>query len=531
MGKLSRMGATPRQRSPIQTTEERARTFEGALGHVRDAKSELFVLGAANFVTEDTFYEGAGERDARFRALVHKVAAEDPAWVAGFARYLRTELNMRSASLVLAAETVAAKMPGARGVVSSVLVRPDEPGAILGYWLGTYGRPIKIAMDRGIIDALPRLFTERNSIKYDGKGQTFRFGDVIELVRPKPKDDYQAILYRYFVDAAHGNANEIPDTLETLKADAKLWSLTPAERESQAAEPTELQEWLTLAGFTWERYASWIGRPLNAEDWAALVPNMGLMAIVRNLRNMDSAGISEETAAQITAKLGNVEDVKRSRQLPFRYYTAWREVQGMRWGPALEQALNLSLENVPELHGRTLIMIDHSGSMSSGYITARSTVQPRELADVFGIALAVRADKADVFVYDNNAVQVDVRPGASVLRMIERLPHLGGGTQTLNLLARLYNGQDRVVIVTDEQAFDPNRTAWYGYDDRYRRTQNGDPIDAITVPIYTFNIGGYRVAQFSSENNRHTFAGLSDSSFTILKALESGKNGQWPWEG
>lgn len=517
MGKLARMGQTTRKHSPIQTTEQKAFTYEGHLGSVRDAKSELFVLGAANLVSEDTFYEGASERDARFRALIRKVADEDPTWLAGFAKYLRTELNMRSAALVLAAEYVKTGAPGGRRVVESVLVRPDEPGAMLGYWLGTYGRPIKVAMRRGIRDALPRLYTEKNTIKYDGKGQVFRFGDVIELVRPKPRNEVQAVLYRHLVDRTHDHATETPSELAVLRNDAAMFAMNPIERKSLADGPG-LRARIESSGMTWERYASWIGRPLNRADWAALVPDMGLMAIVRNLRNMDEAGVSDETTKEIEAKLGNLEDVKRSRQLPFRYYTAWREVQSLRWGPGLEAALNLSLANVPELRGRTLIMIDHSGSMSYGNISARSTVRPRELADVFGVALAVRADKAEMYVYDNNAERVHVQPNASILRTIERLPDLGGGTRTLDLLAHLYDGHDRVVIVTDEQTFAPH----------FGRTDS--VIGTISVPIYTFNINGYRTAQFESAGNRHTFAGLSDSSFTILRALEDGRDGHWPWE-
>lgn len=516
MGKLAKMGETSATRSPIQTTGRKAFTYEGHLGALRDVQSELFVLAASNLVSENTFYEGAADRDDRYRALIHAAMGEDPAWIAGLAHYLRTELNMRSAALVMAAEYAYVHGPGARKVVSSVLVRPDEPGSLLGYWFGTYGRALPAAVKRGIADALPRLYTERNTIKYDGKGQVFRFGDVIELTHPKPTTDEVSVLYRHLVDRAHDHADEIPIELPMLRNDARMWALSPEHREDLATMPG-LVATLGSAGMTWERYASWIGRPLNSVDWAALVPSMGLMAIVRNLRNMDAAGVSDETTREILAKLGNVEDVKRSRQLPFRYYTAWREVQSLRWGAGLERALELSLENVPELAGRSLILIDHSGSMSYGSISSRSTVRPVELADVFGVALAIRADKADLFVYDNDAVRIpSPRAGASLLRTIEKLPQLGGGTRTLDMIARYYDGHDRVIVVTDEQAFGSSFTG---------------QVAAISVPIYTFNINGYRTAQFESSGNRHTFAGLSDASFTMLKALEAGRDGHWPWEG
>lgn len=125
--------------APVRTTGRRTLTHEGGLAFVRDAESELFLLAATNMVGEDTFYERASDRDARFVALVHHVTATNPAFVAGLAPYLRTTLLMRSAAVVMAAEYVAAGGPHGRAVVDGVLQRADEPAELLGYWLTTHG--------------------------------------------------------------------------------------------------------------------------------------------------------------------------------------------------------------------------------------------------------------------------------------------------------------------------------------------------------------------------------------------------------
>ena len=109
--------------SPVKTeTVPSGRTFEGAPGHARDSKSELFLLAVANMVGEDTFYESAGDRDTRFTSLVVSTGHEDPAWTAAFLKWLRSEGNMRSAPLVAAAELVRAKPKEMRprAVVDSV---------------------------------------------------------------------------------------------------------------------------------------------------------------------------------------------------------------------------------------------------------------------------------------------------------------------------------------------------------------------------------------------------------------------------
>jgi len=163
-------------------------TAEGGAGYLRDAKSELFMLAVSNMVGEDTVYEGASERDQRFRDLVRAVSVTDPEWTAKFITWLRDGANMRSASLVAAAESaygmLAAKLPGSRSIVSSALKRPDEPGEMLAYWTAHYGRKIPKPVKRGVADAVQRLYNERALLKYDGASKGFRFGDVLDLTHP-----------------------------------------------------------------------------------------------------------------------------------------------------------------------------------------------------------------------------------------------------------------------------------------------------------------------------------------------------------
>ena len=88
-------------------------THEGAPGYARSAKSELFLLAVAYMGSDGTFYESGRERDARFAGLVRQVAIEDPAWADGFIGWLRDGANMRTASLVAAAEAVKARLDAA----------------------------------------------------------------------------------------------------------------------------------------------------------------------------------------------------------------------------------------------------------------------------------------------------------------------------------------------------------------------------------------------------------------------------------
>src|SRR5580658_2656150 len=69
--------------APVRTTGEPTRTHEGGAAYLRAPESELFLLAATNMVGEDTFYERAADRDARFVALIHQVTQSNPAFIAG----------------------------------------------------------------------------------------------------------------------------------------------------------------------------------------------------------------------------------------------------------------------------------------------------------------------------------------------------------------------------------------------------------------------------------------------------------------
>ena len=140
---------------------------------VTTARSELVLLAVVNLVGEDTFHEAAADRDERFRRLVHEVALDDPDWVARFVPYLRDTLNLRSASLVMAAEYARALLagprpvdaPSPRSVITSAIRRADEPAELLAYWTARYGRRVPMAVKRGVADAVRRLWTERAALK------------------------------------------------------------------------------------------------------------------------------------------------------------------------------------------------------------------------------------------------------------------------------------------------------------------------------------------------------------------------------
>ena len=217
MAKFSSARARPNVSHVVSTTGARISTHEGGLGYERDAKSELFLLAVSNFVSEGTFYESAFDRDDRFGRLVAKVTAEDPDWVRRMIPWLRNEAQMRSASLVAAAEYVKAGGELGRQVVSAALQRADEPAEMLAYWHQRHGRRVPKPVKRGVADAVVRLYNERAALKYDGHAKAWRMADVIELVHPEPKDAKQSALFKYLLDKRHDRASDVARTSGLLQ--------------------------------------------------------------------------------------------------------------------------------------------------------------------------------------------------------------------------------------------------------------------------------------------------------------------------
>ncbi|MGW4696323.1 TROVE domain-containing protein [Kitasatospora cineracea] len=520
---IRRPAATSGPTSPVTTTGQTVRNHNGGTGHLRDEKSELFLLAVANLVGQDSFYERGGDRDDRYTALVRTLAVRDPEWTLGLLRWLRHGAAMRTASLVGAAEFTRARLdaglPGhSRQAVDAVLRRPDEPGELLAYWTSRYGRALPKPLKRGVADAAARMYDARALLKYDTASKGYRFGDVLELTHPAPHRDkpWQGELFRYALDRRHRPDEALPPAGNAvLTAHRELAALPVAERRAVLESPGGAER-LADAGMTWEALAGWLQGPLDATAWEAVIPSMGPMALVRNLRNFDRAGVSDEVAATVARRIADRDEVRRSRQFPFRYLAAHRHAPSLRWGHALEQALRHSLENVPQLPGRTLVLVDRSGSMFDRP-SAQTELNRADTAAVFGTAVALRSAGADLVEFGTTSRTIDLRRGDSLLKAVDRFGNLGG-TSTAQAVRTHYRGHDRVVIVTDEQA----------YGDFPH-----DPLASVPahVPCYTWNLAGYRTGHAASgTGNRHTFGGLTDAAFRLVPLLEAGRDAVWPWE-
>ena len=511
--------------APIATTDERTRTDEGGEAFARDPESELFLLAVTNMVGEDTIYERAGQRDARFVELVHAVTESNPAFIAGadpdagkvgLAQYLRETMLMRSAAVVTAAEYVAGGGAGGRSVVARALQRADEPAELLGYWLTRHGRNIPMPVKRGIADAVRWLYTERAALRYDGLSRQVRMADVIELTHPSPRGDGQSALFKYLLDRRHhDDARADAETLPTLAAALVLDAIPTDERRAvlRARGPVALAE----AGFSWERLSGWLPGGMDAEAWEAVIPSMGAMALVRNLRNFDDANVSDAAVDAVIAKITDADEVARARLFPYQVWAAYKNAPSDNWKRALGRTLEHTIGNVSVLDG-TLVVIDTSGSMQ-GTVSGRSTMQRVEVAAVMAMATAKRASNVDVVIYGQTNKLMKRLHGMSVLggvdKVVRSVGSVGHATYGHTAIARWFDPKrhQRAVIFTDDQQHDSGRVR----------------LDHVPL-VYTFNLAGYGPSALpAGERGRYTIGGFTDATFTVMQVIEDGRNATWPF--
>jgi hypothetical protein len=371
---------------------------------------------------------------------------------------------------------------------------------------------------RGLADAARRLYSERSLLKYDTASHGVRFADVLELCHPKPLDPHQGDLFAYAIHRRQGHPEQVPESLAMVAANLSL-----------RAMPGAVTAWtnpdvLKAAGMTWEDALSAVGSKVDkARLWQAMIPSMGYMALLRNLRNFDEAGISEQAIDDVIARLTDPVAVAKSRQFPYRFLSAHRAAPSLNWDRALEKALGWSCANVPALPGRTLVLVDTSGSMRRT-VSDKSKVRHVDVAVLFGAVLATRGVDVDLVGYADGSFVHPLIKGGSVLKQIgafnARIGEVGHGTQTTAAVREHFNGHARVVVISDEQTMG----SYWG---------NGDLSASVPadVPLFAVNTNGYAASGIdATQPHRYEIGGFSDKLFTVIDLLSRGRSAQWPWE-
>jgi len=447
-------------------------------------KAALATLVLSTF-NEDQYYRSAEDARTELTGLVARV---DPEFSMRLAVMARRDYHMRTLPQILAA-TIAELHPGTpklRKAISTVCERPDDMAGIVSYYLASFGKKkLPASIVHGLRAAFDK-FSDYQLGKYSLTSREWKMIDVIRMVHPRPTDK---------------NRKAIEALVKDGKFTVETWE-TELSSAGQVAESKDVAK-----ADTWKR--------LIAED------KLGYMALLRNLRNI-CASCDKDTIATVADRIADPERVHKSKQFPFRFFSAYRELQDVNAPKqiivAITKALDAACDNVPLLPGETAVVVDLSGSMDQG-VSQKSRVTLKEIGALFGAILG-KANMGDSYAFGTTAQQVAFNPtdsGLSIMADAMR-PNVGYSTSfgaAISVLSRAY---DRIVFMTDCQG-------WHGgYGDNapselaaYSKKFDCDPF------IYCIDLAGYGTSKFSGAKYTQ-IAGFSERVFDLINVNEIGSD-------
>lgn len=469
-----------------QTNTMKTTNKSGHVAYDMKDMDKLVTQVLTTFFGEQKYY---GDTSNDLVKNAENIAKYEPRFVSNLARVARKEYHLRSVSHVLTcvvAHEVESK-PFIKETVYDVVERADDITEILACYLSMYGKPIPNGLKKALGTALTK-FNEFQISKYNGGDKSIKFRDVLRITHVKPKNNREQELFNKIMN----------DTLPI----ATRWE-------------TELS-----------------AKGNNKETWESLIENnqVGYMAMLRNLRNILNA--KPDNINKVFAKLEDEDEVLKSKQLPFRFFSAYREVMGLpncssKVLDVLENAIEYSVANLPKLEGKTVIAIDVSGSMGS-VISSKSTVRCCDIATLLGVLASRMCEDYIVYTFDNYLDTKTFSSRSGIIDTTLKTSCHGGGTNIkLPLEKMLRDGvyADRLIILSDNEI---NSTSYYrgGYTKTCQTVAN-DYRDRVNpnLWVHAIDLQGYGTQQFIG-GKTNIIAGWSERLLEFITLAEKGIDNQ-----
>ncbi|WP_106917328.1 TROVE domain-containing protein [Chryseobacterium aurantiacum] len=480
--------------------------YEGAKAYVMTPAEELYSAVVTTGLSNIT-YEQGNERLERIQSLIKK---NDPEFVAKLAVYARKEMHLRSVPLVLATE-LARETSGSDLVsktVDGVVQRADEITELLAYYQFANKRTetkklnrLSKQIQKGLVKSFNK-FDEYQFAKYNRKGEV-TLKDALFLVHPKAKDESQQTIFNKIA----GDVLEVPYTWEV-----ELSVLG----QKKYTDHTEREEAFKI-------------------KWEELIfsNKLGYMATLRNLRNILEAGVSADAMNKICRYLSDEKAVRHSKQLPFRFLAAYRELKTID-SPylssvleALENAILVSAQNIKGFGFNTSVVIaaDVSGSMQKR-VSSKSKVLLYDIGLLMSMILQSQCKNVVTGIFGDRWLRVPM-PKNGILRNVDafykREGEVGYSTNGYLVIEDLIKRQEKVekvMLFTDTQMWDSSGNK-QSFEDSWSRYKTIAP----DAKLYIFDLAGYgRQPIDIKRNDVYLIAGWSDKIFDVLNALEDQKS-------
>ena len=483
--------------------------YEGAKAYTLTPEMELY-SAVATTMLNDSYYEKTDTRLDRIKTLIGQA---NPVFVAKLAVYVREQLYLRSAPVMLLSEL--AKIHNGDDLVGKAVgravQRPDEITELLAYYQLTNQRTgvkklnrISKQMQKGLATAFNK-FDEYQFAKYE-RATAVKLRDALFLVHPKAKGDAQQAVFDKIVNGTLTT----PYTWET-----ELSTLGQTRFKTEAEKTVAVRD-----------------------KWEELIASgrLGYMATLRNLRNMLEVGISGTHVEMVCALLSSEKAIRNAKQLPFRFLSAYRELKALPLGhvpmvlEALEDTVYASVLNLRGFGADTNVVVacDVSSSMQKA-VSPKSKVLLYDIGLLLGMLLQAKCKNVLSGMFGDSWKTVAL-PTRHILANVDefyrREGEVGYSTNGYlvldDLIKRRYKA-DKVMLFTDVQLWD-SVTANQSIDNTLSAKWMQYKKLFPTAKLYVFDLAGYGTAPLRIEQNDvYLIAGWSDKVFDVLQAFEDGQ--------
>jgi hypothetical protein len=350
----------------------------------------------------------------RIAELVKKV---DATKVHEMAVEARNKMKIRHTSLYMAALLAKKSYKKLDELLYEIIQRPDELSEFLSLYWEDKKQPLTAKMKKGLAKAFTK-FDEYQLAKYNKQDVPIKLRDVLFLCHAKPINEEQETLWKKLVN----KELKIPDTWEV--------SLSAGKSKKE----------------TFER--------LLSEN------KLGALDLLRNLRNMIGAEVNASLIKE------GLKKIKVEKVLPFRFIAAAKYAP--QFEAELEEAMYKCVASQEKLKGKTVFIVDTSGSMYSGNISAKSELSRAEVAA--SLAILIREICEEPVIYatagdDGTRIHatklLPSRRGFALKDLIcnkNLMGEIGGGgiflTQCMKYVYEKEKEAERIIVITDEQDCD-----------------------------------------------------------------------------
>ena len=486
--------------------KETVMNHEGEKAFGMTPEMELYTA-VVTCALSDKFYES---KDGRMECIASLIRQVDHEFVAKLAVYTRTQMNLRSIPLFLIVEL--AKIHNGDSLVKRTIekcvLRADEIMELLMCYqlrnsddksikkLGKLSRQVQ----EGLKSAFNR-FDEYQFAKYNRSNLDVKLKDALFVVHPKATSEQQQAIF----DKIVADELQTPYTWETQLSE--LGQKHFQSKEEKDAALKSLWEELIDSG------------------------KLGYMALLRNLRNILQAQVSTSHIEKVTSTIADPAKVAKSKQLPFRFLAAYKELMNVTSVhtplvlTALERAVKESVANLEGFRADTgvLVAADVSGSMFTT-ISPKSSVMNYDIGILLSMLLKSKCSSVISGMFGDswkvlNLPQENIL--ANTIEMKRREGEVGYSTNGYAVIDYLIENSikiDKVMMFTDMQMWDSRsagnhiQKSWAKY-----RTMRPD------AKLYLFDLHGYGQAPVRLVGDDVVLiAGWSDKIFDVLAAVENG---------